>query len=110
MGKVEHTGEGRHKAQTRVLAAALCACAFVAFTAAQAAHLQPGRLQQVICKAPAPASTYSWLWDAPDFAVTIFAAAPQPLADSAPLPLPAQLPAAPALLEFSQHVRPPPTA
>ena len=108
MEKVEHAGKGRHKAQTRVLAAALCACAFVAFTAARAAHLQPGRLQHVICKAPATVSTYSWLWDAPDFAVVIFAAAPHPLADSAPLPLPAQPPAAAGLLEFSQHVRPPP--
>jgi len=111
MGSVESRAEGRrHNRRTRILSAALCGCALVTFSAAQAARLQPGRLQHVICKAPATVSTYSFLWDAPDFAVVVFTSTPRPVAASAPLALLGQPAAAPGLLEFSLHVRPPPAA
>jgi len=111
MESVESRVEGRrHNRRTGVLSAALCGCALVTFSAAQAVRLQPGRLQHVICKPPATVSTYSWLWDAPDFAVVVFTSAPRPVAAYAPLALLAQPAAAPGLLEFSLHVRPPPAA
>lgn len=108
MGHVECKAEEQRKQRTRVLAAALCACALVAFTAARSAHPQPGRLQHVISNAPAAVSIYSWSWDGPEFAVVTFTSAPRPLTVSAPLFLFAQPVAAASLLEFSQHVRPPP--
>jgi hypothetical protein len=94
----------------RALAAALCACSFLAFSSARAARLQPGNLQHVICKAPAAVPTYSWLRDAPDFAVVVVTSAPRPPAVLLPVPQPAQPLAALGSLEFSQHVRPPPMA
>ncbi len=94
----------------RALAAALCACTLLAFSSARAAHLQPGNLQHVVCKGPAAVPTYSWLRDAPDFVVVVVTSAPRPPALSFLLPHPVQPSAAVGLLEFSQHVRPPPMA
>ena len=107
MGRSGHQGTGRRRRRSRTLAAALCACAFLAFTA-RAARLRPGLLQHVICKAPATVPTYSWLSDAPDFAVVISVSGLRLSVSSAPiLPL-LPLAAMASWLEFSQYVRPPP--
>ena len=98
------------KPPARALAAALCACSFLAFSSARAARLQPGNLQHVICKAPAAVPTSSWLRDAPDLAVVVITSAPRPSASSFLVLHPAQPSAALGLLEFPQHVRPPPMA
>lgn len=96
------------RGRSQALAAALCGCAFLTFTAARAVRLRPGHLQHVICKAPATVPTYSWLSDAPDFAVVISIAGFRPALSATPLPPVLQLAAAPSRLEFSQYVRPPP--
>ena len=92
----------------RALVALLCACTLVALTAARATHLPPGQLQHVICKAPTTVPTYSWLSDAPDFAVGISGFGFRLAVSAGPIrPVP-QLGSAPRGLVFSQDVRPPP--
>ena len=110
MGNASRRTAWQPKPPGRALAAVLCACSIVAFSSARAARLQPGNLQHVICKARAAVPTYSWLRDAPDLAVVLIVAAPRPLTLLLLLPRPAQPLAALGLLEFSQHVRPPPMA
>jgi hypothetical protein len=110
MGNANRRTAWQPKPPARALAAALCACTFLAFSSARAARLQPGNLQHVICKATAAVPIYSWLRDAPDLAVVIVNSAPQPSALSLLVPHPAPPSAALSLLEFSQHVRPPPMA
>ncbi|MGE5204410.1 MAG: hypothetical protein ACM3PW_02270 [Chlamydiota bacterium] len=82
----------------------------MAFSSARAARLQPGTLQHVICKASPAIPTYSWLRAAPDLAVVVITSAPRPPALLLSVPQQAQPSAAVGLLEFSQHVRPPPVA
>lgn len=97
----------RRKLQFKVLALALCACTFVAFSGARAFRLQPSLPGHVVAKSAA-VSTYGWLCDAPDFAVVTFTSTPRPATRSFPLSQPLPSPIALSQLEFAQRVRPPP--